>query len=237
MSDQVNSMQLQDGIEYIKIHGLQRTCTNYLVELINNNFVDTKCLVNAAGWKHGHYCAPWTLGREVHVVTATKNPYAWLVSLYNYWKVSLTGPDLTDISFDQFVKRPVAFEEASGTPYLLRGCNPVQYWNDMNFHWMSIRMNTKKNLIVPYEALLENADKIMQILSEQWGIQRKQFYNCQNVCEPGQEKAKVADREWTDKEYYMKKKYFGMFSAESIKFVNDELDDSIVKHLGYELFK
>lgn len=236
MSNQINSIQLQDGIEYIKIHGLQRTCTNYLAELINNNFENTQCLINAAGWKHGHYCAPWILGREVHVAVASKNPYAWLASIYNYWKTSSIGPDLTNVSFEQFVKRPVIFEESAGTPYLLRGINPVQYWNDMNFHWLSIRMNTKKILFIPHEALLENAEVIIGVLADQWGVQRKPFYNCQNICEPGEEKPKVSDKIWTSKEDYLKKKYFGMYTPDLLKFVNNELDDVIMKHLGYELF-
>ncbi len=82
----------------IKIHGLQRSGTNYLAYLINQNF-DAKALVNAGGWKHGPYMAHWELGREVHVAVITKNPYAWLVSLYNYWgpkRAKNIGPSWID---------------------------------------------------------------------------------------------------------------------------------------------
>lgn len=223
------------GTEYIKIHGLQRTGTNYVAKILGDNLQNTEILINAGGWKHGHYCAPWTLGQEVHVVTITKNPYAWLVSLYNYWKNGNTGPDLSLTSFEEFVRSPAVFEESAGTPYLLRSSNPVQHWNNMNFHWMSIRMNQKINLVIPYEIFLENPHNVTEAIANEFkiGLQLK-FKNCENVCEPGEEAPKVGENVWKDKGYYVDQKYMSHFSQSLLQFVNEQLDPKIMQSLGYQ---
>jgi hypothetical protein len=235
----VKQFEFVEGIEYVKIHGLQRTGTNYLAQLINENLENTQAMMNAGGWKHGHYCAPWTLGREVHVVTITKNPYAWLVSLYNYWKHNPVGPNLDLVTFPQFVWGRAIFEESAGTPFLLRAENPVQHWNDMNFHWLTIRMNEKQSLVIPYEALLFNAEGVTEGIGQNLGLKRKAepFCDCLKVCEPGDETPKLSEEDWSNKNYYVDEGYLDLYSNDLLKFVNKELDPEVMSMLGYRYVK
>lgn len=226
----------QAGKHYVKIHGLQRTGTNYLAMLLKENLKDTEPLVNVGGWKHGHYCAPWVLNQEVHVLTITKNPYAWLSSLYNYWSNTDVGPDLTGVSFDQFVRNKVEFERQGGIPFLYRARNPVLFWNDMNFHWLSVRLNEKKSLAVPYETLLLDAEGVIKAIAEEFGLEPEvAFVNTWRKFVPGEEEPKTSPDEQMDFDYYLKERFLDRYSPELIAFVNSQLAPDVMATLGYAL--
>lgn len=213
-------------IEYVKIHGLQRSGTNYLAYLVDHNFDQTKSLINAGGWKHGHYCAPWSLGQEVHVLTITKNPYAWLVSTYNYWK--------PDVSFDEYVKGRIVVEKQAGTPFLYLAANPVQHWNNMHYHWLSVRLNNKKSLVVPYELLIFLPDRVIEGVGLEFGLKAKpEFTDTLNIMSAGEEHPLPSDEWWADREYYVFDKFMDRYPKDLLRFVNDQLDKEVMGVLGY----
>lgn len=223
--------KLKNDVEYIKIHGLQRSGTNYVQFLLNEN-LETEVLANIGGWKHGPYCFPWSLYQEVHIIVVVKNPYYWLFSLYNYWKEKKLGMNLENCFFNQFLRSNTFFEQGKGIPCLYRASNPVQYWNNMNFHWCSIRMNTKKLLIIPYEAALENPEEIVNLISEELKINKKtNFKLTTKKLEPNGEKYNFGED--FDRSIYEKKKYLEFFDNESIEFVNNELDKELMNLLRY----
>ncbi len=233
----IEQFQLDPKIEYIKIHGLQRTATNYVSFLIDQNFTNTKSLVNAGGWKHGYYCAPWTLGQEVHVAVVVKNPYAWLVSLYDYWKTALFGPDLTDVSFEAFVRSPVVFEEAAGTPFFYRTANPVQHWNGMNFHWITLQANSKKICVVHSEALIHDAEGMVLQMAEYFGL--KMAFDgplvLDTVVPPTNETPTAGDKLFGERAaYYKEGKFFERYTRSLVDFVNSQLDPAVLSMTGYQ---
>lgn len=233
----MSELQLQKDIEYIKIHGLQRSGTNYLSHLINENFIKTRTLVNFAGWKHGFYMAPWAMGKEIHVVGIVKNPYAWLVSVYNYWgpnrKLNI-GPDLRGVSFNDFVRNRVVLEAQKDIPYLFRACNPVQHWNSMNFHWLSIRMNTKQSAVVTYEALLENPMLILANIGEKLGLKAtEKFVDCNQTFTPSGEILRPSGTEFSSKDYYLNAGWKKHYDEDLLEFVNEELDMELMVHFAY----
>ena len=114
--------------EPIKIYGLQRSGTNWLGFLIQENFKDVRVLVNEGGWKHGYYIIPWSLKKEVDIISIIKNPYSWLVSVYNYWgpdRKKNIGPNLKGVDFDTFVRNRYLGEQQKGIPFIMRAKNPV----------------------------------------------------------------------------------------------------------------
>jgi hypothetical protein len=233
--DVMNQFNLDPNTNYVKVHGLQRSGTNLMAYLIDYNFENTKALVNIGGWKHGPYCAPWMLGQEVHVVSVCKNPYSWLVSVYKYWSNNPVGPNLQGVSFDQFVRNRLIAEQASGNPCLYRASNPVQYWNNMNCHWLTIRLNTKKSLFVPYEYLLIDPVLILKNMAKELGLNLKAEVELLNkVLEPGEETFKAGSEDWTKKDYYLKEEYLNEFTSELLEFVNTELDVDVMSSLGYK---
>jgi len=238
MADQnIIYTELSPDIEHIKIHGLQRSGTNYLAHLIDENFIKVKSLVNLGGWKHGHYSAPWHLGKEVHVAMIAKNPYSWLVSLFKYWgpnKKLRIGPDLDGVSFEEFVKNRCYFERQKDIPYLFRASNPIQQWNNMHFHWMSIRMNGKALFAIPYERLVQDIDKALGHMETVFQLKRKNFVvNCDQTFTPSGEITKPSNKKW-DKKFYENSEYMKWYTQSLLDFVNSELDMDVMIKLGYD---
>jgi hypothetical protein len=232
-------MQIDPNIECVKIHGLQRSGTNYLAHLIANNFEDTKLLVNVAGWKHGPYVAPWILNKEIHVVVIIKNPYSWLVSMYDYWgpnRKLRIGPDLAGISFEDFVTQRAIFERQKDIPYLIRASNPVQHWNNMNYHWSSIRMTQKQLCFVTYEALLEDPKVTIHQISSVLNLKEKsEFVGCSQTFKPSGEQLTIEEDEFDKKDYYLKEEYLNRYTPELLEFVNSQLDIELMVSFGYKL--
>lgn len=223
----LEKFELNPDIEYVKIHGLQRTATNYVAHMINENYKNCKSLVNIGGWKHGHYCAPWCLGQEVHVVVVTKNPYAWLVSLYKY----LSPP----FDFDHFVRSPIVLGEPNGSPYFLRAQNPIQHWNNMNFHWMSIRLNEKKVCTIPFENICMSPSEMTLALGNYFSLQIKEnLVNTDKEMRPANESPEIGDSNF-NKDFYFQKLFLKQFSSSLISFVNEQLDVDLMKNLGYSI--
>lgn len=236
--DNVQYFGMDDNTEYIKIHGLQRSGTNYLSHLMNENFSNTKVMVNLGGWKHGYYCAPWAIGKEVHILIIVKSPYSWLVSMYKYWGPSKKlniGPDLSGVSFDDFVRNRVYFERQRDVPFLFRCSNPVQHWNNMNFHWTSIRMNEKKLCVIPYETLLINPEKSIKDTGVALGLEMKpKFSDFDMTFMPSGENIKPTGEKFTGKDFYLKGDYINHYTPDLVKFVNNNLDMDLMINFGYE---
>ena len=77
-------LHIKSDIKPIKQYGLQRSGTNYLAFLLEQNYyVDV--WVNRGGWKHGPYTP---INPEMHCIIISKNPFAWIVvcvyPIYNY---------------------------------------------------------------------------------------------------------------------------------------------------------
>jgi len=236
----VDVVTLDPNVEYIKIHGLQRTGTNWLSHLINENFHNAKSLVNLGGWKHGPYTAPWMIGKEVHVLGIVKNPYSWLASMYNYWgpnKKLNIGPDLEGVSFEDFVQNRVIVERQRDVPFLFRASNPVQHWNNWNFHWTTIRLNSKKLCCLTYESLLSNTEEVIDQIGQAFDLKRKtdKIVGSTDTFTPSGENLKPSGEKFKKLEYYKNEEYMKCFSPSLLEFVNNEVDLDLMIHFGYDL--
>lgn len=239
----MGDFKFEDGVEYVKIYGLQRSGTNFLSHLINKNFENTKSLVNMGGWKHGYYHSAEALGRECHVLAVVKNPYSWLVSMYRYWgpdKQKQIGMDLEGVTFSEFVRNRAIFERQKGVPYLFRAANPVQHWNDMNFHWLSIKLKEKKLSVVTYEAALMAPEWTLNTIAHTLGLtvvesSKAEFVTkCEKICLPGGEETKLSEQDWTGREFYENQEYLKEFDGPLLDFVNSQLDLDLMTHFGYQ---
>lgn len=239
----MNQFKFEKGVRYIKIYGLQRSGTNFAADLLNRNFKNTKALVNIGGWKHGTYAAPYILGKEVDVLVIVKEPFAWLRSMYDYWgpnrKLNI-GPDLRNVAFEQFLKSPVVFEMQQGIPYLFRAANPIQYWNNMNFHYLSIRMEEKKMIVLSYEALIAEFDVSMLKLADYFDLDPVssdlEFTKEPNEFKPSEETPTTTDEEFVDRlNYYKNKEYMKYYSQDLLQFVGLNLDREVLTKVGYHL--
>ena len=240
----MSKIELEPDVNYVKIYGLQRSGTNYMAHLLNTNFKNTKVLVNLGGWKHGAYAAEWILGQKVPLLIVVKNPYAWLKSVHDYWgpkREKNIGPDLRNVAFEQFVRGRVTLEQQKGVPYLYRASNPVQYWNNMNFHWTSIQLeNTDlKVCVMTYEAMLYSLEAVLLQISDALDLDPVSddfsFQGCENTFVPAEETIVVSDEKFDRLEYYRQKRFLRSYSPELLDFVNSNLDLELMRGFGYPL--
>jgi len=222
----------------IKIYGLQRSGTNYVSYLMNENFINSKMLVNIGGWKHGHYIPC----DKSNVITVFKNPYAWLWSVYKYWgpdKKLNIGPNLENVSFEEFIKSKAVFEPQNSIPYLIRAANAVEYWNNMNYHWLSIRVpDGIKVANITYESTIISLHSVLLQLMDLFDLVPKckklKFVGCEYNFIPSGEKPKIdKDKPFSKLKYYASSEYMKHYTPELIEFVNGNLDWEVMHRLGY----
>tara|TARA_Y100000034_G_C6701135_1_gene309216 strand:- start:183 stop:692 length:510 start_codon:yes stop_codon:yes gene_type:complete len=160
--------------------------------------------------------------------------------MYNYWgpdKKLRIGPDLSGVSFEQFVKNRVIVERQRDVPFLFRASNPVQHWNNMNFHWTTIRLNAKKLCFVTYESLLRNTEKTLAEIGEALGIKlkAKEIESPEVTFIPAGENIKPSEEKFVKRDYYTSAGYLDQFTPDLVEFVNEELDLDMMINFGYDL--
>ena len=67
----------------IKVYGLLRTGTNYITQLIDLNYEAFSLSSIEGGWKHG----PCEYDPDIKYVFMVKDPYSWVVSLFEWEKI------------------------------------------------------------------------------------------------------------------------------------------------------
>ena len=145
--------------------------------------------------------------------------------------------DLNGVSFDNFVRNKAIFELQRDIPYLFRASNPIQHWNNMYFHWMTVRMNAKNVCFIKYEELLSNPESTVDKIGQTFGLQRKSgtFVDSKNDFAPAGELLRQEDSEFKAREYYLQDEYFKSYTPELLDFVNKELDLEVLDHYNYWL--
>ena len=141
--------------------------------------------------------------------------------------------DLQGVSFDTFVKNKAVFELQRDVPYLFRASNPVQHWNNMYFHWMTIRINHKKLYCMKYEELLANPEAAIANLGKALSLNRKpNFVGSDSTFTPSGETV-TPEGTFTASGYYQQHEYLKFYTSELLDFVNKELDLEVLDQYNY----
>ena len=240
-------------IKKIQLYGLFRTGSCYFAKLLEDNFhakvhhEGDENHLNENGfcinWKHGPYVGH-TLKEEFPMVIITKDPYAWLVSCYNYWRKFPLGPEIKDFTFEQFVmSSPCRLEGSSTVPYMQRANNIMQYYWNSYYHWTSVR--STPFFVMQYEAILEDAEKSFTQLADCFKLEpRKKFENIEkNVLWSQRTMAKgdnhhnnlaegIRETDF-DRTYYNDKEYMSYYSDELLEYIEKEWDFDLGNKLAY----
>jgi hypothetical protein len=217
----------------IKQFGLQRSGTNFLKVVLQENY-DVNVLTHAGGWKHGRYEVPELLGRELDIAVIVKNIWSWLDSFYRW------DPDFAELSFEEFLRRPLELRSDAGADRIYRADNPVRYWNEMNRHWLSLSLERHRSFVVRYEDMLEHAEHAVGGLALALGLSRtrEQFYVPPSSLEAYYEtyppEEVLARGRPFDGEFYAERKYLQRFDQASRELVTAELDRELMEYLGYQ---
>jgi hypothetical protein len=235
------------GMLEIKQYGLHRSGTNFLRVILQENY-RIKVLMNEGGWKHGFFDLHRRLGREVHCMLCVKDPYAWLVSFYNY-----RHPD-RDLLFSDFVRNPLTVLGPRGQDDSIQAGNPVQLWVRMYEHWLSINLEAHRVFLFRYEDVLSEPTESIQGLVGSLGLRRKESW-CYRLRRLAG--LKPANPEFYlpeirlgalqdhykgkhlrkgvafDPSRYTQRKYLQSFTPDLFEFVNEHLDPRLLARLGY----
>ncbi|MCC6456099.1 MAG: hypothetical protein IT328_14185 [Caldilineaceae bacterium] len=181
------------------------------------------------GWKHAMAPTPAQV-KALHMdgvlfITLTKNPYAWLLSMYRRPYHQRQSED----SFAAFLqsKWPTVAREN----YAQAFPNPLVMWNEKNRSYLSLNQGAcVRNL--RYEDLLRNPEAIVAGIASEYSIPKKQpnFVNVTQSTKP--EPGKQFEDYQT---YYLEERWRSKLDPDLLALINPQLDREVVTRFGYEL--
>ncbi len=214
-----------------KLFGLQRSGTNLARWLLLHNF-EAVSLEVGNEWKHGAIASEhqnWICdGEHVRLIICIKNPYAWLVSCYNYFASNRYADRTIDNNFDetwdfnQFVMSPS-----------YHFTNPIVRWNSMVRHWIEFPTHRQFSEVVLHESML-NAKSQLEVLTR--------IENNQHLLRKREGIRDISERvdigmqlrEPFQFEYYLSRCYLDHYSERLLNFVNQFVDADLFKRFGYQ---
>ncbi|PCH60741.1 MAG: hypothetical protein COC05_03295 [Gammaproteobacteria bacterium] len=236
----------------VKIYGERNTGTNYLSKLIDIN-CDVKMLNGVVpdglgkiiknrewardfyfsvtahsnfGWKHA---VPMSERIGVHdnvlVVTLTKNPYSWLLSLFR--RAYHMG--MRQEGFGSFLRAPcrvVGRENYRGDIG-----NPVALWNIKNGSYLKVQDYAKCSN-VKYESLLQDPQKVVEEIVTTYRLPRRNE-EFKNLNEASKTVDSGKDYDYY-RRYYLEEQWKDKLQQDDVDFINQNLDDNIIAQYGYE---
>jgi hypothetical protein len=238
----------------LKIFGERNTGTNYLTALIALNLqasligggvpVKKGLLRNPflfdlfyntlypghLGWKHSfpdhQRISRHIVSNETGLITLTKNPYSFLLSLYKrpyHYKGDLPG------KFGDFIRSPwhtLRREHSKSTSF----DNPIVLWNLKNRAYIDLQRSFPSRTVnLNYEMLITDPETTILYLSD--------FFSLERVSEVFQNKFESTKGGVMNfdgyHQYYLQEEWISQLKAEDIAFINQWLDQEVMVHFGY----
>ena len=237
----------------LKIYGERNTGTNYLAKLIEKNF-EVKILKGQIskgsiftfsewtkdlffrisrninlGWKHSVIDEKLVLNHKSKpiVITLTKNPYSFLLSLYNRpYHYKGNKPN----SFLSFLKEKWTLTDRDNCK-LKSLDSPIDLWNFKNKSYIDLLDSYSNCLIFTYEELLENPDKVIVSISEKLNIFFKEKFKNYD------DSTKNDNKKFNDyQNYYLNELWAKELNDDEIIFINSKLDLNVLSFFGYKRY-
>lgn len=209
-------------MQYIKIYGLPRTCTNLAESIIKTNFTDVFVLTNLPDWKHGRKTfegkSYHNEEKDIHTddlkfVICLKDPYEWLWSLYIF-----ENSTKSKRTIEGFLNHPAwHYKDLQWTA--------MDAFNNLISHWLSLpedKVTTKQEDLRSAEgqfAFCENLKHHFKLipLSDKWTPVLKEI----------NPNLKTSDHEYVPNVV--------QFKPSHIKLIKNKLDIEVVRMAGYGL--
>jgi len=183
------------------------------------------------GWKHTLAPDIGALSRtripieRTLFIFLTKNPYAWLLSLFRH-PYHYQGP-ITD--FDAFIRSPwpTVGRENHPTPFP----NPIVMWNRKNAAYLRLASDLPVRLILRYEDLVADAERTIRLIADTLAssLVAGAFVNI---------RASVKGEDGKDfayyQSYYREARWRQELDESAIAIINRFLDASVMEALAYE---
>jgi hypothetical protein len=182
------------------------------------------------GWKHQKVNTPvdiqnssiWNT-REVALVSISKNPYSWLLSLYRRPYHQYFDQN---VSFEEFIQRPwkTIGRDNMNEAYV----DPVELWNVKNKSYLELpKLN---GLNITTEAIFADSEKIIELISSHFSINRRSniFLDYQRSTK-GESKTSDYYRQ-----YYLNESWRKDISKEAYSIIRERVDDELMAYYGYD---
>ena len=236
----------RQSMQELKEYGCQRSGTNFLRVILQENY-EVRLLTNIGGWKHGFYELPSRLHREVDCVICVKDPYAWLISQYNFRHPRKETSFATYLRTPLTVGRPPRGQVSSSSP--------VKLWVTMYKHWLSFDLLHRRKFLLRYEQVLADPEGSIREVVSALGLRRHhplryriarrlglagsspEFFlpTVHLMGVPNKYRDKDIKRGAKfDPERYKKRSYLDAFTPELLDMINAELDQGLLDQLGYK---
>jgi hypothetical protein len=183
------------------------------------------------GWKHSKVddanslCNHSLVRQGAALVSITKNPYSWLLSLHRR-------------PYHQYYPRKLSFEEFLSTSWTtvardrLPGSirNPVELWNIKNASYLPISAKAG-GLNLTYEKLIEDPGICIENICEKFSL-TKIGNEFENIVSSTKESDKDASYY---RDYYLGEEWRYQLSETAIDLINRNLNHDLATHYGYEI--
>lgn len=214
------------------IYGLQRSGTNYIEQLLKNNYrviflnmyedrksiyhkhfrlYDQKELIPEPKYLNNLYFRDFCefesklKNKPDFYLVISKDPYSWLIS-YKKWAKKCKWP--------------------------VPDYNYIEEYNLFYERWMDFFYQTNKISFVRYIDLLKKPGKTLDILERKFNL-KKDYLLLKNVNFKRIPQSSTFSKQ--RKEYYLSKKYLLDYTDEEIDDINASLNVDLINFLGYEL--
>jgi hypothetical protein len=184
------------------------------------------------GWKHA--AVDWAhlqktglyKRNNITVVTLTKNPYAWLLSLYKrpYHQYYANKP-----TFSEFLVRPWKTVCREGMPRWVE--SPVHLWNAKNASYIR-EADKRAALHLRAEDTLIDPERVIGQIAEKSGAGRLGEF-C-NVLQSTKEGSKDFNYY---RDYYLGERWRSALSESDVFVINERLDRAVVEWFGYSVIE
>ena len=249
-------------VTYIKQYGIQRSCTNFVKLLLENNLERSIVLSNVLGWKHGPHKKEvnWNgddwdpqnkkietylsldeleeikkayKSNEIKYLICLKDPYAWLVSYSKY-----------DNRPDKIRSLGGLLNESRKLMNRKKGVNRdkipeyLEMWNKLHQNWMNLTDHSNCTY-TKYENLLENPKEEVERLAKFFKTKtNNEFYVPEGRMKRGGEKIdknNSTENKIFDSSYYIERRYLENFNEKMYETIRKHIDFEIVKKMKYDI--
>ena len=182
------------------------------------------------GWKHASAVPLDKLKKypivtdELVFITLTKNPYAWLLSLY---KNPYNRKLLKKTHFGDFLLQP--WVTVGRDKLNVKVNNPIELWNIKNRSYLGLQGTNTIN--TTSEVIQNNPKGFIDLLSNKFDIEK---YSSDFVDFAASTKDKNKDRLFY-KNYYVNEKWQDSLSQEHIHIINQHLDHELMAFFDYKV--
>lgn len=184
------------------------------------------------GWKHA--AVNWQRltatslyeTNDVTVVTLTKNPYAWLLSLYKRPYHQYGAKKLT---FTEFISSPWRTVRREGVSRWVE--SPVHLWNVKNSSYLNAG-SVRRILNLRAEDTLIDPQRVVECVAEVADVSRVgSFRNVLNSTKDGGKDFRYYQ------EYYLGERWREELDGADIKIINQRLDAALMEKFEYSFLK